>query len=37
MNIDRVELVRALLGGILVAIGLWAWLVVIISVVPGQA
>ncbi len=35
MNIDRVELVRAIIGGIFVAVGLWAWLVIIIAAVPG--
>ena len=35
MHIDKVELVRAILGGIGTAVGLWAWLVIIIAVVPG--
>ncbi len=35
MKVDRVELIRAILGGIGIAIGLWAWLIVIIAVVPG--
>jgi hypothetical protein len=35
MNIDKAELARAILGGIGVTIGLWAWCILIITAV-GQ-
>ena len=31
----RREFAKALIGGILLAIGLWAWLVIILLVTPG--
>ena len=31
----RREFAKALIGGIVVAVGLWAWLILIILVTPG--